>query len=192
MKELAFLSPSLVDSQFVASPLRRGLSRAPARFRDLSLDPKVDLRGDLARFEPADGDELVRLTPRRGILFPADGALPAVQRARAAGLLAWDVSGALAGMALEGERLLRRLTDLDLDALPTAGSFAGVHGILVRDEGERFRAYFPQELGHSVCEIVLDAQDGLQGVRLQPDPGFSTRERQSGVRLKPDPGEDRA
>ena len=163
MSELAFLSPSLVDPQFVASPLRRGLSRAPARFRDLSLDPKVEIRGDLARFECVDGDELVKLTPLRGMLFPGDGALPAVERARRAGLRAWDMSGALAGIALEGERLLRRLTDLDLNALPAAGGFARVRGIVVRDEGERFRAYFPQELGHSVCEIVLDAHDGLVG-----------------------------
>lgn len=160
---LGFLSPSLVDPQLLASPLRRGLARAPARFRDLSLDPKVEIRGDLGRFELDDGDELITLTPRRGILLPAGAALAAVERARAAGLLAWDVSGALAGVALEGERLLRRLTDLDLDALPAAGSFARAHGILVRDEGERFRVYFPQELGHSVCEIVLDAHKGLIG-----------------------------
>ena len=32
---------------------------------------------------------------------------------------------------------------------------------LVRDEGDRFRAYFPQELGHYVAEVVLDAIDGL-------------------------------
>ena len=67
----------------------------------------------------------------------------------------------LAGLGLEGERLLRRLTDLDLDALPTAGGFARVSAIVIRDEGERFRAYFAQELGHYVAEVVLDAMAGL-------------------------------
>jgi hypothetical protein len=160
---LEFLSSSLVERQLLASPLRRALSRAPGRFRDLSLDPKVEIRGDLGRFELAEGDELIRLEPQRGILLPGDAAPAAVERARAARLRAWDVSSALAGVALEGERLLHRLTDLDLDALPAVGSFAGVHGILVRDAGERFRAYFPQELGHSVCELVLDAHEGLIG-----------------------------
>jgi hypothetical protein len=72
------------------------------------------------------------------------------------------MSGSLAGLGLEGVQLLRRLTDLDLDALPAAGGFARIGAILVRDEGERFRAYFPQELGHYVAEVVLDALAGLE------------------------------
>ena len=67
----------------------------------------------------------------------------------------------LTGLGLEGERLLRRLTDLDLDELPAAGGFARIGAIVVRDEGERFRAFFPQELGHYVAEVVLDAIAGL-------------------------------
>ena len=74
---------------------------------------------------------------------------------------AYDATGALAGLAFEGERLARRLTDLDLERLPAAGGFARIGAILVRDDGERFRAYFPQELGHYVAEVVLDAIDGL-------------------------------
>jgi hypothetical protein len=72
------------------------------------------------------------------------------------------VSGALAGLALEGEPLLRRLTDLDLNALPAAGGFARIGAIVIRDEDERFRVYFPQELGHYVAEVVLDALAGLE------------------------------
>ena len=56
MTEPTFLSPSLVEPSLLASPLRRGLSRAPARFRDLSLDAKVEVRGDLSQLVPADGD----------------------------------------------------------------------------------------------------------------------------------------
>ena len=36
------------------------------------------------------------------------------------------MTGALAGLAFEGERLFRRLTDLDPGALPTAGGFARI------------------------------------------------------------------
>jgi hypothetical protein len=91
---------------------------------------------------------------------PAD----AVERLRAAGLRAYDLSGALAGLAFPGEKLLRRLTDLAPDSLPAAGGFARVSAILVRDDGDRFRAYFPQELGHYVAEFVLDQIAGLENV----------------------------
>jgi hypothetical protein len=74
------------------------------------------------------------------------------------------MTAALAGLAFEGERLFRRLTDLDPGSLPTAGGFARVGAILVRDDGERFRVYFPQELGHYVAEFVLDAVAGLENV----------------------------
>ena len=39
-----------------------------------------------------------------------------------------------------------------------------VTGTEVRDEGERFRIYFPQELGHYVAEVVLDAIAGLENI----------------------------
>ena len=128
--------------------------------RDLSADGKVEVRGDLALFEVGEGEELVRLTPRRGLLL-TDDPLEAVGRARGGGLRAYDMTGGLAGLAFEGETLFRRLTDLDPDALPTAGGFARIAAVLVRDEGERFRAYFPQELGHYVAEVVLDMLAGV-------------------------------
>ena len=77
-------------------------------------------------------------------------------------MLAYDASGALAGLALEGEQLMRRLTDLDLDDLPAAGPFARVSALVLRDEGERFRVYVPQELGHDTALAVLDAIAGLE------------------------------
>jgi sarcosine oxidase gamma subunit len=158
---LDFLSPSRCAPEALASPLRRALAHAPASVRDLSLEGKVELRGDLDRFEPQPGEELVRLSPRRGLLLTED-PLAAVARARSAGVLAYDVSGGLAGLALEGERLLGRLTHLDLERLPAAGPFAHVAAILLRDEGERFRVYLPQELAHDVAEAVLDTLAGLE------------------------------
>ncbi|HEY3183656.1 MAG TPA: hypothetical protein VGJ77_12525, partial [Gaiellaceae bacterium] len=76
------------------------------------------------------------------------------------GATAIDMTAALAGLELDGERALRRLTDLDLDALPAVGKVAEVPAVALRD-GERFRIFFPQELADYVAEVVLDTLDGL-------------------------------
>ncbi len=55
---------------------------------------------------------------------------------------------------------MRRLTDLDLGALPAVGKVAEVPTVVLR-EGDRFRLFFPQELGHYLAEVVLDTLDGL-------------------------------
>jgi hypothetical protein len=138
------------------------------RLRDLSLEGKVEIRGDFDLVEPEAGEELIRLSPRRGLLLVDGDPSAAADRLRSLALLAYDATGALAGLALEGERLMRRLTDLDLDALPAAGSFARIGAILVGDDGERFRVYFPQELGHYVAEAVLDALAGLDNLGSDP------------------------
>jgi hypothetical protein len=176
VSSLAFLSPSRCEPGTLASPLARALDTvagtASHRLRDLSLDGKIEVRGDLDRLKPPSGEELVRLSPGRGLLLTADDPAVAVERLRAAGALAYDASGALAGLEIEGEQLMRRLTDLDLDRLPAAGPFAHVTAVVLRDEGERFRVYVPQELGHYVAEAVLDAIEGLSephtGAWLEP------------------------
>ena len=162
MSTLAFLSPELAAPEALASPLLRALAAAdPALgLQDLSRLGKVELRGDVAAFAPAPGEELLRLTPQRALVL-ADGAVAGtVERARAAGLRAYDVSGAWAGLALSGEPLMRRLTELDLDSLPTAGALAHVTALLFRD-GDRFRIFVPQELGHYLVEVVRDMAEGL-------------------------------
>jgi hypothetical protein len=173
---LDFLSPSRCQPGTTTSPLRRALEAAEGNVSDLWLDGKVEIRGDLDLVEVEAGEELVRLTPRRGYLFTANDPADVVARLRQVGVLAYDATGALAGMAIEGEQLLRRLTDLDLDKLPAAGPvLSRVTGIFIRDEGERFRVYVPQELGHDVAVAVLDIAAGLAntGIRLKPDPGGS-------------------
>jgi hypothetical protein len=179
---LRFLSPSQCPSETAVSPLRRALDTVSDTFdrtlraseqgdvrtgplEDLSLSGVLELRGDIDRARPADGEELVRLSPRRGFLFTPGGPFEAVARVREAGVLAYDASGALAGLAIEGEQLMRRLTDLDLTKLPAAGPFARVSALVLRDEGERFRVYVPQELGHDVALAVLDAIAGLERAR---------------------------
>jgi hypothetical protein len=161
MSALDFLSPAAGPPETLVSPLARALVGAPESVRDLSADGKVELRGDLTLLELTEVEELVRLTPRRGLLL-TDDPLGAVSRAREVGVLAYDMTGGLAGLAFDGETLFRRLTDLDPGALPTAGGFARVSAVLVRDDGERFRAYVAQELGHYVAEVVLDTIAGLE------------------------------
>jgi hypothetical protein len=159
--ELRFLSPSQCPPETVVSPLRRALAGG-GQVEDLSLQGIVELRGDLDLVQTEGDEELVRLTPRRGFLFTSGDPFEAAARMRAAGVLAYDATGALAGLALEGEQLMRRLTDLDLDRLPAAGPFARVNALVLRDEGERFRVYVPQELGHDTALAVLDAIAGLE------------------------------
>jgi hypothetical protein len=176
---LDFLSPSRCAPETTTTPLRRVLDGAAA-VEDLSLDAKLELRGDLDLVRPLADEELVRLSPRRGFLLTPHDALDAAERFRAQGVLAYDATRAWAGMALEGERLMRRLTDLDLVRLPAAGPFARVPAIVLRGDGERFRVYVPQELGHDVAVAMLDAIAGLAnvgqsntGARLKADPSGS-------------------
>jgi hypothetical protein len=160
---LDFLSPSRSEPHTLASPLVRALAGIDnGRVGDLSLQGKVELRGDVDLAQPLSGEELIRFSPQRALLLLEGEAPAVVERLRDDGLYAYDVTGALAGLAFEGEQVARRLTDLDLERLPAAGSFAKIGAVLVRDEGERFRVYFPQELGHYVAEVVLDAIEGLE------------------------------
>ena len=161
MSALDFLSASRCAEGTTASPLRRALDGAED-VEDLSLEGKLELRGELDDVRLLEGEELVRLSPRRGFLLTPRDPAEAAERFRAQGVLAYDATGGWAGLALEGERLMRRLTDLELDALPAAGPFARVPAIVLRDEGERFRVYVPQELGHDVAMAVLDAARGLE------------------------------
>jgi hypothetical protein len=158
---LDFLSPSRCAEGTTASPLQRALQGAQG-IEDLSPDGKLELRGDVDRVDLVDGEELVRLSPRRGFLLTPHGPADRAAAIREGGVLAYDVTGAWAGFALEGERLMRRLTDLDLERLPAAGPFARVAAVVLRDEGERFRVYVPQELGHDVALATLDAARGLE------------------------------
>jgi hypothetical protein len=79
-----------------------------------------------------------------------------------AGALAYDATGALAGIAVSNEHVMRRLTDLDLDRISTAGPFAGVPALFRRGADGWFHVHVQQELGHYVAEAVLDALAGLE------------------------------
>ena len=165
-----FLSPSRCAPETLVSPLARALGRDgwsaylgdPEQVRDLSLEGIVELRGDLDRVAALAGEELVRLSPRRGFLFTGGDAADRAERIRGEGVLAYDATGALAGLAVASEQVMRRLTDLDLDSIPTAGPFARVSAIFRRGPDGWFHVYVQQELGHYVAEAVLDALAGLE------------------------------
>ena len=160
---MRFLSPTYCEPETTVSPLRRALEDAdPAAVRDISLTGVVEVRGELDRVSAGPGEDLVRLSPRRGFLFTGDDPAAAVERLRAAGVLAYDATGALAGIAIASEQVMQRLTDLDLDRIPTAGPFARVTALVRRGEDGWFQVYVQQELGHYVAEAVLDAIAGLE------------------------------
>jgi sarcosine oxidase gamma subunit len=160
---LDFLSPDRADAEARwRSPLERGLEHAPPEIADLSLTGKLDVRGDLDSFD-AKGVQLVRITPERGLVL-CDFTKTGNVRARLADhFLVVDLSAALAGLQLRGEALMRRLTDLDLDSLPAVGAVAHVQAYVLRDDAETFRLFFPQEYGHYLAEVVVDAAEGLRG-----------------------------
>jgi hypothetical protein len=159
----AFLSPSRCADGTMTSPLRRGLEGAdPAQVRDLSLEGIVEIRGDITAVVPGAGEDLLQLSPRRGFLFTTGDAADVVARIRAAGALAYDATGAYAGISIRDERVLRRLTDLDLEQIPTAGPFAHVSALFRRGSDGWIDVYVHQELGHYIAEAVLDAIAGLE------------------------------
>ena len=77
-----------------------------------------------------------------------------------------DVSAAWAALEIEGagaDRVLRRLTELDLDDLPLIGQLAHVRALVARPGDDRFLIVFPQEYGHYLWEVVVDAAEPLGG-----------------------------
>jgi sarcosine oxidase gamma subunit len=159
---LDFLSPDRADAEARwRSPLERGLEHAPPEIADLSLTGKLDVRGDLDSLD-AKGVELVRITPERGLVLCDFTKTANVRERLADRFLVVDLSAALAGLQLRGEALMRRLTDLDLDSLPAVGAVAHVQAYVLRDDAETFRLFFPQEYGHYLAEVVVDAAEGLR------------------------------
>jgi len=164
---LDFLSPDLASPDLAPaetawrSPLERALADTPAALEDISRTGIVEVRGDIGALDVA-GAELVRITPARGFLLCDADRVTEIRQKVHEDFLALDVSAGWAGLRIRGEQLLRRLTDLDLETLPAVGSIHHVQTLVIRDEGETFRLFFPQEYGHSVAEIVIDALDGLK------------------------------
>ncbi len=156
----AFLSPGVARAEdgFAprqASPLARALAGSTG-LRDLSLLGKIELRGG----DVPEDVEAVRITAHRVLLVCEPERCAELLETESG--LAVDLTAALAGIELEGETLMRRLTDLDLSRLPAAGKVAGVPALVSSPGNGRFRIFFAQEVGHSVVETVRDLQEGLE------------------------------
>lgn len=162
MSDRAFLSPGRAEASAAwRSPLERALADAPPGVRDISRTGKIEVRGEIAELR-VDGADTVWISPQRALVLCDYDEVEAVQERVGEGFLALDVTGALAGLEVQGAAVMRRLTDLDLDELPAPGPIAHVQAIVLRDEGETFRFFFPQEYGHYVAEVLVDALEGLR------------------------------
>jgi hypothetical protein len=107
-----------------------------------------ELRGDA---QPG----AIPIGPRRSLYVTEAAAEPPAGRV-------YEVTAGLAIVEVVGERLMRRLTELDLDRLPAIGSVArGVTTVVERTGADRFRLLVPRELAQYVAEVVADLEQGL-------------------------------
>jgi heterotetrameric sarcosine oxidase gamma subunit len=166
------------------SPMQRQLAEAGAEFeeRDGRLvatfvpgeeDLRIRVRDvtHLYRVEEAEGDVEVELGDGAYGVRPPTGRGRTVvarlrERAGPPEEKVMDLSAAWAALEVDGagaDRVLRRLTELDLDSLPLIGQLAHIRALVARPEEDRFLIVFPQEYGHYLWEVVLDAAEPLGG-----------------------------
>jgi hypothetical protein len=161
VSRLAFLSP---DESASAVPRVSPLRDAPSgAVTDCSALGKLEVRGEVSAIELLPGEELIPIEPRRALLVVDGPSARARERLVELGYLVYDMTAALAALEIEGEDLMRRLTELELGSLPASGSIArGTNALIERRGGERFRLFVPQELGWFVAEVVADLHGGLR------------------------------
>jgi hypothetical protein len=148
---LAFLSPDEAAVPTV-SPLR---DVVPRGFDDVSALGKLEVRGGV----PAGA---IEIGVDRALVIVEGDVRATRDRLREQGYRVYDVTAGLAGLVVEGEQLMRRLTELDLGALPAVGAIArGTPAVIERLGGDRFRLFVPQELARYVAEVVNDLAEGL-------------------------------
>jgi hypothetical protein len=139
MSRLTFLSPHEADVPGAPSP---------------SLG-KLEVRGGVP-------EGAIPIGPTRGLVI-VDGD-PRAERDRltAAGYRVYDMTAALVSLDVDGVQVMRRLTELDLDALPAIGAVArGTTAIVERLGPERFRLHVPEELGQYVADVIADLEAAL-------------------------------
>ena len=153
MTRLSFLSPhECAPKVALVSPLRHATSGAVT---DVSHLGKLEVRGGVP-------DGAIPIGPDRALVVVDADVRETRDRLTADGYRVYDMTAALAAFELEGEDLLRRLTELDLERLPAIGAVArGTAALIERRDGERFRLFVPQELGHYVAEVATDMARGL-------------------------------
>jgi hypothetical protein len=148
--DLPFLSPGEAPS---ASPLEREHGVA-----DVSQLGKLEVRG-VGVGEIAVDAEVIRIAPRRALVVCEDERRDELARSLPGFVV--DMTAAYAGFEIEGEELMRRLTDLDLNSLPAVAKVASVQALVTRD-GDRFRLFVAREVAESVVAIVRREQEALR------------------------------
>jgi hypothetical protein len=134
LTRLAFLSPHEAD---VASP--------PLG--------KLEIRGGTP-------DGAIQIGPNRSLLVVDGDVRPVRDRLLEQGYRVYDMTAALAVFEVEGEPLMQRLTELDLNALPAIGAIArGTRAIVERLSDDSFRVFVPQELARYVGDVLDHARE---------------------------------
>ncbi len=183
MTDLAFLSVVDVSPSAAFRPVAR--SSMERRLRDAGASFEQRNGWLVARHLP--GEEQLRLhvrdvTHAATVRESADGVLVELTGGDAArpvltgelwyggerppGVAPLDVTAGYAALEIEGTgatTLLRRLTDVDPDELPAVGALAHVRVFVFRESEELYRLVFPQEYGHYLWEVVVDAAHPLGG-----------------------------
>ena len=101
---------------------------------------------------------------RRGLARAPEGIRDVTALVEESQVARLGPAAAVAGIELEGSEarlLLRRLTDLDLDALPAIGAVAQVRTLVVVQAEDSFRLWFAQEYADYVAGVVLDTAEGV-------------------------------
>ncbi len=134
--------------------------------KDVSNVGKFEVRGDLNGFS-ADGVELIRITPERGLVVCDYTRCAEVHKTLLDRFdLVTDMTAAFSALEIKGQgatTVMRRLTELDLDKLPATAGAAHIAATIVRDDDEAYRLYFAQEYAHYFWEVAVDAAEPLGG-----------------------------
>ena len=139
-----------------------GQERHRIAIRDVTASYRVEEGDGSVNIEFGDGEHGVRPPTGEG------QTLVATYRAGAGGTREGflDTSAAWGALEIDGpgaSTVMRRLTELDLDELPLVGALAHVRALVARPGDERYLIVFPQEYGHYLWEVAVDAAQPLGG-----------------------------
>ena len=101
---------------------------------------------------------------RRALEHAPEGVRDVTQEVNATEVAALGPAAGVAGIEIEAPfapRLLARLTDLDLEALPSIGAVAHVRALVTLSRRDCYRIWLPQEYSDYLAEVVVDAWEGL-------------------------------
>ena len=101
---------------------------------------------------------------RRALEHAPHGVSDVTAEVNAKDVAALGPAAGVAGIEIDAPyapRLVARLTDLDLEALPSIGAVAHVRALVARRRRNCYRIWFPQEYSDYLAEVVLDAWEGL-------------------------------